>query len=161
MLDFPAPAPTADHAEAFKSGVRAVWESLGSEGQAGVRAYRKARREATAAKRKARHERAGRIFELYFAGRTSEEIAAELGDRSARAVRHFAFVRGVTISRAPTFALLLDVSLRRRAALERLAADLETTPAKVLGGFLTLALDDDAAIGRGVLRVPRREGVSA
>ncbi|MGO9429264.1 hypothetical protein [Rhodoblastus sp.] len=127
-------------------------------GQAGIRLWRKAKREAAKARREAKRELGERIFELYFAGRSSEEIAAELGGRSASAVRHFARVRGVTISRySASVALLVEVSVSRRGALKRLAADLGTTPARVVGEILAAALGDDAAIGRGILRVRRRE----
>jgi hypothetical protein len=90
---------------------------------------------------------------LHDNGSTCYEIAAVTG-RSPSAVRRFAAVRGVLVTRSCAIArFAIPISLEARDALRRLASDHGATCAADL---LVFALEKDAAGARRTLRTARR-----
>jgi len=135
---------------------REAFEALSADEKAEAAEELRSRRERAKARRAVAQARARRIFALYDAGHTVVEIAAAV-DRRPFTIIKIAAKRGVSISRSTKKVRRAVVLPRSREdALRRMADDYRTTPEKALDDLLTFALDDDAAVGRRVLRVRRK-----
>ena len=135
---------------------REAIEGLSAEERAEAAEDLRVRRERAKARRAETLALAQRIFALHDTGHTAVEIAVAVDGRPFTIIK-FAAKRGVSISRSSAIVRRAVVLPRSREdALRRMADDYRTTPEKALDDLLTFALDDDAAVGRRVLRVRRR-----
>lgn len=140
--------------DAWRAGMSSVEAAAYEDAKAAFRADRDRRRAARAARAAEREAFDRRVLAGVLAGRTTDEIAAEIGS-PAREVRRVCARLGVERGK-PGFRRLpaAQVPVAIRAQIETVAAERGTSPAETVATLLVFAFEENAHHARRLLRVP-------